>query len=332
MEKLKIGVLGAGHLGRIHIKILKDLEDFELVGFFDPDPEKAEKTKTELGVQPFESIEALIKEVDAVDVVTPTLSHYECAAQAMRACKHVFIEKPVTNTLEEAEGLMKLSHEANVTVQVGHVERFNPAFVAARPFCDNPMFIETHRLAQFNPRGTDVPVVMDLMIHDIDIILNIVNGTVKKVHASGVPVVSSSPDIANARIEFDNGCVANLTASRISLKNMRKTRIFQKDAYISVDMLDKKTEIVRMEDIPGTPEPSDMFIDLGEDGKRKILFEIPESEPTNAIEEELKAFAHAINSNSRPPVTIEDGYNALKVAHLIVEKMHLGAGIMAQNI
>lgn len=332
MEKLKIGVLGAGHLGRIHIKILKDLEDFELVGFFDPDPEKAEKTKTELGIQPYESIEALIKEVDAVDVVTPTLSHYECAAQAMRACKHVFIEKPVTNTLEEAEGLMKLSHEANVTVQVGHVERFNPAFVAARPFCDNPMFIETHRLAQFNPRGTDVPVVMDLMIHDIDIILNIVNGTVKKVHASGVPVVSSSPDIANARIEFDNGCVANLTASRISLKNMRKTRIFQKDAYISVDMLDKKTEIVRMEDIPGTPEPSDMFIDLGEDGKRKILFEIPESEPTNAIEEELKAFAHAINSNSRPPVTIEDGYNALKVAHLIVEKMHLGAGIMAQNI
>lgn len=332
MEKLKIGVLGAGHLGRIHIKILKDLEDFELVGFFDPDSEKAEKTKTELGVEPFESIEALIKEVDAVDVVTPTLSHYECAAQAMRACKHVFIEKPVTNTLEEAEGLMKLSHEANVTVQVGHVERFNPAFVAARPFCDNPMFIETHRLAQFNPRGTDVPVVMDLMIHDIDIILNIVNGAVKKVHASGVPVVSNSPDIANARIEFDNGCVANLTASRISLKNMRKTRIFQKDAYISVDMLDKKTEIVRMEDIPGTPEPSDMFIDLGEDGKRKILFEIPESEPTNAIEEELKAFAHAINSNSRPPVTIEDGYNALKVAHLIVEKMHLGAGIMAQNI
>lgn len=332
MEKLKIGVLGAGHLGRIHLKILKGLDQFELVGFFDPDQEKAAKTKADLGVTPFEDIESLITAVDAIDVVTPTLSHFECASQAMRASKHVFIEKPVTNTLEEAEGLMKLAHEANVAVQVGHVERFNPAFIAAKPFCDNPMFIETHRLAQFNPRGTDVPVVMDLMIHDIDIILNIVNGTVKRVHASGVPVVSGSPDIANARIEFDNGCVANLTASRISLKNMRKTRIFQKDAYISIDMLDKKTEIVRMEDIHGTPDPNDMFIDLGNGEKRKILFEIPQSEKTNAIEEELKAFSESIRNRTRPAVTIEDGYNALKVAHLIVEKMHLGAGIIAQNI
>lgn len=331
MEKLKIGVLGAGHLGRIHIKLLKETEGFDLVGFYDPDPEKSEQAKIDFAVDGFESVASLIEVCDAIDVVTPTLSHYDCASQAIRASKHVFIEKPVTNTLEEAEKLIKLAHEANVKVQVGHVERFNPAFVAAQPFCENPMFIEAHRLAQFNPRGTDVPVVMDLMIHDIDIVLSIVKGAVKKVQASGVPVVSHSPDIANARIEFDNGCVANLTASRISLKNMRKARIFQKDAYISVDMLDKKTEVVRMNNVD-SDNPEGMFIELGDGSKRGINFEIPQVEATNAIQEELRCFRDAINHDTRPPVTMEDGYNALKVAYQIVERMQLGAGIMAQNI
>ncbi|MFT4682440.1 MAG: putative dehydrogenase [Granulosicoccus sp.] len=331
MEKLKIGVLGAGHLGRIHIKILTETEGFEMIGFFDPDEDKSQQTIKDFNIKRFNSIDELVAQCDAVDVVTPTLSHYDCASQVIRGSKHVFIEKPVTNTLEEAEKLIKLANEANVKVQVGHVERFNPAFVAAEPFCDNPMFIEAHRLAQFNPRGTDVPVVMDLMIHDIDIVLSIVKGTVKKIHASGVPVVSHSPDIANARIEFDNGCVANLTASRISLKNMRKARIFQKDAYISVDMLDKKTEVVRMSDVEGNAAEG-MFIELNDGTKRGINFELPEVKPTNAIQEELKCFRDAILNDTLPPVTMEDGYNALKVAHRIVERMHLGAGIMAQNI
>lgn len=332
MKKLKIGVLGAGHLGRIHIKILKETEGFDIIGFYDPDPDKTNKTESEEGLKAFSSIEELIEQCDAVDVVTPTLSHYDCASQAIRSSKHVFVEKPVTNTIEEAEKLIKLANEANVKVQVGHVERFNPAFVAAQPFCKNPMFIEAHRLAQFNPRGTDVPVVMDLMIHDIDIVLSIVKGSVKKIQASGVPVVSHSPDIANARLEFDNGCVANLTASRISLKNMRKARVFQKDAYISIDMLDKKTEVVRMNDIAESSVPDGMFIELGDGTKRSIDFEMPNITPTNAIQEELKCFRQSILNDTDPLVTMQDGYNALKVAHRIVERMHLGAGIMAQNV
>ena len=247
---IRIGVLGAGHLGKIHIKLLKQIPEFELVGFFDPNKKKTAKAEEEFGIKSFESIQQLVAEVDAVDVVTPTLSHYECAALALKNSKHVFVEKPITNTVEEAKDLIRLAEEANVKVQVGHVERFNPAFIAARPYCKHPMFIESHRLAQFNPRGTDVSVVLDLMIHDIDIILSMVNSNVKQISASGVAVVSDTPDIANARIEFDNGCVANLTSSRISMKNMRKSRFFQKDAYISVDFLDKVCEVVKMKNAP----------------------------------------------------------------------------------
>jgi predicted dehydrogenase len=224
---LKVGVLGAGHLGKIHIRLLLELSDqYEFIGFYDPSPEQASAISAEFGIRSFSTIEALIDAVDVVDIVTPTLAHYDCAAQALKASKHVFIEKPLTETLEEAKTLINLAHEANVKVQVGHVERFNPAFQAALPYLNKPMFIETHRLAQFNPRGCDVPVVLDLMIHDLDIILSVVKSGVRRVSASGVAVVSDTPDIANARIEFDNGCVANLTASRISLKNMRKSRFY----------------------------------------------------------------------------------------------------------
>jgi predicted dehydrogenase len=321
---LKIGVLGAGHLGKIHIKCIKEIENFEFIGFFDPDEKIAAAVEKEYGIRKFSSVEELVDVVDAVDIVTPTVSHYECAAKALRKSKHVFIEKPLTTTLKEAKSLIELAKEANVKVQVGHVERFNPAFLSALPFFDNPMFIETHRLAQFNPRGTDVPVILDLMIHDIDIILSVVQSNIKKISASGVSVVSDTPDIANARIEFDNGCVANLTASRISLKNMRKSRFFQKDAYISVDFLKKETEIVRMKNIVGEPDPLSITIDLGQGkGKKQIFFEKPDITPVNAIKMELETFYDAIITNANPPVTIVDGYNSLDLAYKIIEKLSL---------
>jgi len=245
---LKAGVLGAGHLGKIHLKLINQSDKYELTGFYDPIKENAEKVEKEFGYKSFDSIQELIDAVDVVDIVTPTLSHFDCAKEAIEKGKHVFIEKPITKTVEEAEILIELLKKHNVKGQVGHVERFNPAFTAVKDAIQNPMFIETHRLAEFNPRGTDVPVVLDLMIHDIDIILSVVKSKVKSVNASGVSILSDTPDIANARIEFENGCVANLTASRISLKNMRKTRFFQRDAYIAVDFFEKATEVVRMKD------------------------------------------------------------------------------------
>ncbi|MFN9323873.1 MAG: Gfo/Idh/MocA family protein [Flavobacteriales bacterium] len=249
---IRIGVLGAGHLGRIHLQQLLEIPEYQVVGFHDPDPARCAVIEQEFGVAPVSGgPEALLAMVDAVDIVTPTLFHHDLATKALERGLDVFIEKPLANTMDEARALVALAERTGKRVQVGHVERFNPAFQAARPYLANPMFIETHRLAQFNPRGTDVSVVLDLMIHDIDIVLSVVNSPVKEVHASGVAVVSDTPDIANARIAFENGCVANLTASRISLKNMRKSRFFQRDAYIAVDMLTKSTEIVRMRAVEG---------------------------------------------------------------------------------
>lgn len=326
---LKIGVIGAGHLGKIHIRLLKEIDLFELVGFFDLDEQNRLKVEQEFGVKAFADMDELISKVDAVDIVTPTLAHFDCASKALKLSKHVFIEKPITNTVEEAKQLIYLSEEANVKVQVGHVERFNPAFTSALPYINNPMFIETHRLAQFNPRGTDVPVVLDLMIHDIDIVLSVVKSNIKKINASGVAVVSDTPDIANARIEFDNGCVANLTASRISLKNMRKTRMFQKDAYISVDFLEKQTEIVKLKNVVGEPDPLSVTLDLGNGkGKKQIYFDKPQVNEVNAIKEELTQFALAIINNTVPLVNIHDGYNALDVAHKIVEKLKISLSLI----
>ncbi len=331
---LKIGVLGAGHLGKIHIRLIKELnEEFELIGFYDPNDTNAARVVEEFEVKRFDSVEALIDAVDCIDIVTPTLSHFECASMALRRSKHVFIEKPVTETVQEARALMSLAEEANVKVQVGHVERFNPAFQGALPYFNRPMFIETHRLAQFNPRGTDVPVVLDLMIHDLDIILSVVKSNIRRISASGVAVVSDTPDIANARIEFDNGCVANLTASRISMKNMRKSRFFQKDAYISVDFLTKELEVVRMEDIEGEPGAFDMVLELGE-GKpsKRILFDKPNLGEVNAIREELRTFAGAIHTDTVPVVSLEDGYKALEVAHQILERLKNNSMVKIDNI
>ena len=317
---LKAGVLGAGHLGKIHLRLLNQSDKYELVGFYDPNEIHAKKVAEEFGYTQFDSLEALIDAVDMVDIVTPTLSHYECAKQAIAKGKHIFIEKPITNTVKEAEHIRELLAQHNLRGQVGHVERFNPAFIAVRKNIANPMFIEAHRLAEFNPRGTDVPVVLDLMIHDIDIILSVVKSKVKHISASGVAVISDTPDIANARIEFENGCVANLTASRISLKNMRKTRFFQKDAYISVDFLEKKCEVVKMKDAPEVPGDFDMILQNAEGQKKQIYFDNPTVPTNNAILDELETFAHAINTNTTPVVTLQDGTEALRVATMIIDQ------------
>ena len=316
---LKVGVLGAGHLGKIHLRLLEQSEKYELVGFFDPFKESAEKVAKEFGYRLFDSIEELITAVEVVDIVTPTLSHFDCAKMAIENGRHIFIEKPITKTVLEAEAIKTLASQFHVQGQVGHVERFNPAFTAVKDKIDTPMFIETHRLAEFNPRGTDVPVVLDLMIHDIDIILSVIDSKVKNVHASGISVISETPDIANARIEFENGCVANLTASRISMKNMRKTRFFQKDAYISIDFLEKKSEIVRMKDVPNNPDEFAMILQNAEGIKKQIYFDNPEIENNNAILDELESFADAIENGTKPVVSLRQGADALRVAQMIID-------------
>ena len=322
---LKIGVLGAGHLGKIHINCIKQIENFDLVGFYDPAEEMALQVEAEMGVKCFKSIDSLIDSVDVVDIVTPTIRHFECAAKALQKRKHVFIEKPIVATPAEANALKKLADEAGVKVQVGHVERFNPAFVAAEPFIGEPLFVEAHRLSQFNPRGTDVPVVLDLMIHDLDILLTIVKSPVSHVSASGVSVVSPSPDIANVRLEFENGAVANLTASRLSMKNMRKTRIFQKDAYITIDFLDKKAEIFRINDTVDESNPLSTTLTLADGSEKQITFEMPVVHAINAIKTELESFYGAIVHNTLPAVTIDDGINVLKLAYRILDAVDASA-------
>ncbi len=316
---LKAGVLGAGHLGKIHLRLLNQSKKFELAGFYDPVKENAIKVAEEFGYPIFDSIAELIDAVDVVDIVTPTLNHYECAKMAIKKGKHIFIEKPITKTVAEAEELRELVKQLNVRGQVGHVERFNPAFLAVKDKIENPMFIETHRLSEFNPRGTDVPVVLDLMIHDIDIILSVVHSKVKNIHASGVTVISDTPDIANARLEFENGCVANLTASRISMKNMRKSRFFQKNAYISVDFLEKKCEVVKMKDVPENPDEFAMILQNAEGVKKQIYFDNPNITNNNAILDELESFADAINNSTVPIVSLRQGTEALRIAQQIID-------------
>lgn len=316
---IKIGVLGAGHLGKIHLKCLQALpEHFDLRGFFDIDAAVAHSASQKTDIQVFASYSELLQNVDVVDIVTPTTTHFELAAEAIRQGKHVFIEKPITETPEEASQLVELAKKNGVVAQVGHVERFNPALLAVRDIALNPMFVEAHRLANFNPRGTDVPVVLDLMIHDIDIVLSLVNSKVKTISASGVPVVSDTPDIANARIEFENGCVANLTASRISMKQMRKVRLFQRDAYLGLDFLEKKAQVIRLNE-PGAGDLPPMNFELETPkGTKVISVENPPSMEVNAIQEELKALAESIRSGKEPVVSLEEGYEALRVAWAVM--------------
>lgn len=316
---LKAGVLGAGHLGKIHLKLLNQSSRYELIGFYDADTKASAAIRKEFGYKSFPSMEALIEACDVVDVVTPTVSHFDCAQKVITAGKHLFIEKPITQTVEEAHKLLTLAKKHGVKGQVGHVERFNPAFKAVKHMIDNPMFVESHRLAEFNPRGTDVSVVLDLMIHDIDAILSVVDSEVKNVYSSGVSVISETPDIANARIEFENGCVANLTASRISMKKMRKARFFQRDAYISVDFLDKACEVVKMKDAPRRPDDFAMILTNAEGIKKQIYFDNPHIQSNNAILDELETFADAIENDTTPVVSLEQGTNALRVAMQIID-------------
>jgi predicted dehydrogenase len=316
---LKAGVMGAGHLGKIHLKLLQQSERYDLVGFYDTNPQYAQELAQEMGYTFYEDLDELIAACDMIDVVTPTTYHHESGKKVLEAGKHLFIEKPITVTVAQAQELISLARKHNLKGQVGHVERFNDAFRSVHDRIDNPMFIESHRLAEFNPRGTDVSVVLDLMIHDIDAILSVVKSDVKNVSASGVSVISETPDIANARIEFENGCVANLTASRISLKKMRKARFFQRDAYISVDFLTKAVEVVRMKDAPVVPGDFDMILQNAEGVKKHIYFDNPEVADSNAILSELETFADAIENDTRPIVNLEDGTKALDVALQIIE-------------
>jgi predicted dehydrogenase len=320
---LKIGVLGAGHLGKFHLNNWKEIEGVELSGFFDPDDANAALVAEKYQLKRFVSADALIEASDAVDIIAPTSFHYELAMAAIKKGKHVFVEKPLSNKMDEARELVKLAREANIKFQVGHVERFNPAFLALKDIAIDPMFIEVHRLAQFNPRGTDVSVILDLMIHDIDIILSLVKSNVKSISANGVSVMSDTPDIANVRIEFDNGCVANLTSSRISMKKMRKMRLFQKDAYIGIDFLEKKAEVIKL-NAPGDKNVFTFDIETN-NGKKTIAIANPIVEDGNAIKMELTAFYNAIVNNTETPVTVVDGFRAMEVAHQILEK--IGSGI-----
>jgi len=326
---LKVGVFGVGHLGKYHLNNWKEIPEVELIGFFDPSNEHANEVEKTYGLKRFMDEEALIAACDIIDVVTPTHLHFPVCEMAIKMGKNVFVEKPMANTIEEGKAIVNMVKEANVKLQVGHVERFNPAFTALKDLTLNPLFIEVHRLAQFNPRGTEVSVILDLMIHDIDIILSIVKSDVKSISASGVAVLTDTPDIANVRIEFNNGCVANLTSSRISMKKMRKIRLFQKDAYIGIDFLEKNTEIIKLQQPDDTAAFS--FDIETHQGTKTISINNPVIEQGNAIKAELSSFVHAILNDETPVVNEMDGYLAMEVAHQILEKIGKSTSNINEN-
>jgi predicted dehydrogenase len=308
---LKIGIFGVGHLGTVHVQLLQELSsDYEIVGFVDPSDAAANRIQQQFGIRRFSDVTELIDLCDCIDIVTPTSQHFELASMAIKRSKHVFIEKPITQTVEQAKKLLQLAAEASVQVQVGHVERFNPAFRGALPHINRPMLIEIHRLAPFSARGTDVSVVLDLMIHDLDIVLSVVKSSVKRVVATGVAVMSSTPDIVNTRIEFDNGCVATITASRISKTTIRKAQFFQRNASITVDFLDKEVEIIHQTTAIQALEKN-----------TPLSIEKPVIVSSNAMSEELLSFANAIRTNSTPVVSIEDAYRSMELAGLITERL-----------
>jgi predicted dehydrogenase len=318
-DKLKVGIFGVGHLGKFHVNNWLQIEEAEITGFYDPNEEQAAFAIKEYGIKRYTNMDQLIEDSQAIDIIAPTNIHYEIASKALRKSRHVFVEKPLAATMGEAREIVQLAKEARVKVQVGHVERFNPAYLAAMQYTQQPMFVEVHRLAQFNPRGTEVSVILDLMIHDIDILLSLVKSPVKNIYASGVAVMTDTPDIANVRIEFNNGCVANLTSSRISMKKMRKIRIFQKDAYIGIDLLAKKTEIIKLKEL----SDKDVFsFDLETPkGIKTIAIANPGIKENNAIKMELESFVSSILSDKQTAVSEVDGFLAMEVAHLILEKI-----------
>ncbi len=320
--KVKIGVVGVGHLGQTHARLLRQVADAELAGIYDIDATKSQSLAAELGVNAFASLDEMMNSVEAVSIVAPTSFHYELASMFMKEGKHCFIEKPITSTVEEAEMICKLADEKKVKVQVGHIERFNPAVLALSNLKLEPMFIESHRLAQFKPRGIDVAVVLDLMVHDIDLILNFVKSPVASIDASGVGVISDTVDIANARIKFTNGAVANLTSSRISQRQMRKMRLFQRDAYISIDFADGIAEVYRATK-PDQSAP--IGINLGTigigDATRIVSYEQPEAPQVNSLKLELELFVKSILENSPTAVSADEALKVMVVADSIVKQI-----------
>ena len=317
---IKVGVIGAGHLGKIHLNILNK-SDFELIGFYDTDVFNSEKLSQEKGYFFFKELHLLIEKIDAAVIVSPTTTHFEIAKECIDKGKHIFVEKPLTNDSNEAKVIETMAMEKGIIGQVGFVERYNEAFISCREFIKNPKFIESHRLSDFNPRGTDVSVIMDLMIHDIDIILSINKSNIKKIDASGVSIISSTPDIANARLEFEDGCIANLTSSRISLKKMRKTRIFQEDAYISINFLEKEFQVVKIRDKHKGEAESSLIVknNLGEE--KVIFFENPKVQSINSIEADLNDFYGSIKYKNDSKVSLNDGIKALEVAEEIMRQL-----------
>ena len=323
MSNVKVGIIGTGHLGKLHTKLFREVKGCDLIGIYDKDIAKAESCGKEFNVKVYENIDELLNSTEAVSIVATTSAHYELAKKSMDSGKHVFVEKPITATIEEAEELVFISNQNKLNLQVGHIERFNPALLSLEKYQLNPRFIETDRLAQFNPRGTDVAVVLDLMIHDIDIILSLVKSEVRKVYASGVAVVSDSIDIANARIEFENNAVANVTASRISQKKLRKMRIFQKDSYVALDFVTGVAEVYRL--LSPDAEVSPSLISFGEigvgDKRKKLVYEQPEQKELNALQYELQLFVDSVINKTKPVVSGIDGLKALKVAQIIIQKI-----------
>lgn len=318
---LKISVIGVGHLGYIHSKLLKNNNKFNFIGIYDINSERVKTVSEELNIHSFETIDDLVTESQAIIIAVPTSLHYEIASKCIVNNKHILIEKPITSTYKEAEDLINLAKKYDVVIQVGHVERFNPSIDAIKNYSINPMFIESHRLSPFKPRATDVSVIHDLMIHDIDIILWLVKSNIKSIDANGVKVISDTIDIANARITFENSCVANITASRISASQMRKMRIFQKDTYLSLDFQEHKVEVFKIYDENYAPQNSNPatilgFIETGNHNK-KIYFEQPKIVKTNAIEEEQIAFYNAINGLSPISINAYEASKALLVAEQI---------------
>ncbi len=316
---LKIGLFGVGHLGKYHLNNWLTIPNTTVIGFYDPNNENAEAITATYNIPRYNTVDELLQLIDVADIIAPTNYHFALCEAAIKKGKHIFVEKPLVHTMQEAKLLLQLATESNSKIQVGHVERYNPAFLALQNVTMNPMFIEVHRLAQFNPRGTEVSVVLDLMIHDIDIILSIVKSKVKNISASGVAVMTDTPDICNARIEFDNGCVANLTSSRISMKKMRKMRLFQKNAYIGIDFLDKKCEIIKLKE---ATDINTFNFDIETPiGTKTIAIASPLIADNNAIKQELEAFVVAITNNTPTAVTALDGYLAMDVAHQILDRI-----------
>src|SRR3989339_1325605 len=322
MEKLKVGIIGTGHLGKLHVKMFKQISECEVAGIFDSNSQTAKVTAREFNTKAFDNLDDLLNEIRAASIAVNTTAHHEIAKRCMEKGVHIFVEKPITASISEAEELVQLSSDRKLNLQVGHIERFNPAIISLEKFIFEPMFIQTDRLAQFNPRGTDVAVVLDLMIHDIDIILSLIKSEVKKIDANGVAVVSNNLDIANARIQFENGAVANVTASRISQKKMRKMRIWQRDNYIALDFVTGASEMYRLLPLGENISAGVPFGEIGVGGnKKKLFYEQPETKEINALSYELELFINAVINKTRPVVSGEDGLRALAVADDIIKKI-----------